>query len=231
MPKDGIYCITGIDTDIGKTVVTGLLGRYLRQQGQTVITQKIVQTGCSGISDDIVRHRQLMGMELQNVDRDGLTCPFIFTEPCSPHLAAQLENKEIDCSVITRATTILRKEFSTVLLEGVGGLSVPLNPEMTLLDYLEEVCYPLVLVSSPRLGSINHTLAALELAKGRGLQVVGIIYNRFIENDPKIAEDSAKVFSRYLRRYGFYDCVIDLFGWLEYEQGLRQYPDFKTIFQ
>jgi dethiobiotin synthetase len=231
MSTDGIYCITGIDTDIGKTVVTGLLGRYLRQQGQTVITQKIVQTGCSGISDDILRHRQLMGMELQDVDRDGLTCPFIFIKPCSPHLAALLEDKEIDCSVITTATTILRKEFDIVLLEGVGGLSVPLNSELTLLDYLEEVCYPLVLVSSPRLGSINHTLAALELAKGRGLQVVGIIYNRYFENDPRIAEDSAKVFSKYLRRYGFHDCVIDLFGWLDYDQGFRPYPDFKTIFQ
>ena len=133
--SDGIVlAVTGIDTNIGKTIATGLLGRYLRQQGHTVITQKVVQTGCLGVSDDIVRHRQLMGMDIQDADRSGLTCPYIFPEPCSPHLAASLAGKEIDCEVITEATTRLRKGYEYVLLEGVGGLLVPLQDNLTLLD-------------------------------------------------------------------------------------------------
>jgi dethiobiotin synthetase len=229
MRNTDVFCITGIDTDIGKTIATGLLGRYLRQKGLFVITQKIVQTGCSGMSDDIVRHRQLMGMDLQDVDHSGLTCPYLFPEACSPHLAASLAGREIDCTVITEATAALCREFDTVLLEGVGGLLVPLNTELTLLDYLEQRGYPLILVSSPRLGSINHTLASLELAKVRGLQVLGILYNRFIESDQRIAEDSARVFARYLRRYGYNDCVIDFSG--EREYGVRQLPAFNQLFQ
>jgi dethiobiotin synthetase len=227
MPQGSVLCITGIDTDIGKTVATGLLGRYLRQQGYTVITQKIVQTGCLGLSDDIAVHRQLMRISLQDADRKGLTCPYIFPEPCSPHLAASLAGKEIDCAVITEATTELRRDFDYVLLEGVGGLLVPLNTEWTLLDYLEEAGYPLILVSSPRLGSINHTLAALELAKNRGLHVLGILYNRFDEDNPVIAKDTAKIFSIYLKKHGFANCVFDLHGCKTYSN--EKGPDFRKL--
>lgn len=226
---DGIVlAVTGIDTDIGKTVATGLLGRYLRSQGFSVITQKISQTGCRVMSEDILEHRKIMGIELQDVDRRGLTCPYIFPEPCSPHLAARLVGRTIDCRLITSATEELRKRYQYVLLEGVGGLSVPLNEEMTLLDYLEQRGYPLILVSSPRLGSINHTLAALELAKRRGLDVRGIIYNRYGEENNTIAEDSAKVFSSYLSRFGFSDTVVDMFGYREYFEG--QAPEFAGLF-
>ena len=227
--SDGIVlAVTGIDTDIGKTIATGLLGLYLLQEGHRVITQKVVQTGCLSVSDDIVRHRQLMGMNIQDADRSGLTCPYIFPEPCSPHLAAALAGKEIDCTAITAATARLRQDYEYVLLEGVGGLLVPLQDNLTLLDYLEETGYPLILVSSSRLGSINHTLAALELAKGRGLSVLGILYNRFQENNPTIAEDSARIFSIYLRKFGFADCVVDLYGCETYENG--QAPDFGKLF-
>jgi len=122
----------------------------------------------------------------------------------------------------------LRQEYQYVLLEGVGGLLVPLSEEVTLLDYLQQQGYPLVLVSSPRLGSINHTLAAMELAKVRGLTVKGIIYNRFGEENKRIAEDSKRVFSSYLRRYGFADCVIDLLPGVDYTEG--QVPDFEMFF-
>ena len=222
-----VIAVTGIDTDIGKTIATGLLGRYLRQKGLRVITQKIAQTGCLRMSEDIITHRQLMGMDIQEADRSGLTCPYIFPEPCSPHLAASLAGKEIDCGVITAATLELCQVYDYVLLEGVGGLLVPLQDNRTLLDYLQETGYPLILVSSPRLGSINHTLAALELAKGRGLKVLGILYNRFREDNPAIASDSARVFSRYLRKHGFADCVVDFHDSGTYRKG--QGPDFTTM--
>ena len=226
---DGIVvAVTGIDTDIGKTVATGLLGRYLLGQGHRVITQKIAQTGCTEISEDIIKHRHLMGISLQDADRRGLTCPYIFPVPCSPHLAASLAGVEIDCGRIAAATAELRKAYDYVLLEGVGGLLVPLRDDWTLLDYLETAGYPLILVSSPRLGSINHTLAALELAKRRGLTVLGILYNRYGKQDTAIAEDSSRIFSIYLRRHGFADTVIDLWDYQEYATGKG--PDFGRLF-
>lgn len=205
-----VISVTGIDTDIGKSIVTGLLARYLQGKGKSVITQKICQTGCKGISEDIRTHRKIMGIELQEVDHLGVTCPYVFAEPCSPHLAAKLAGKRIDCSKISAATVKLAREFNYILLEGVGGLQVPLTLDYTLLDYLAEKKYPLILVSSCRLGSINHTLSALELLRYRRLEVLGIVYNSYFEVNLNIAADSSKVFSHYLKKNGFTDNVISL---------------------
>lgn len=91
-----VTCVSGIDTDIGKSVATGLMARSLSLLGYSVITQKLVQTGCRGVAEDILRHRQLMGVDLLPEDQSGLTCPYVFSKPCSPHLAAELEGTVID---------------------------------------------------------------------------------------------------------------------------------------
>lgn len=216
------YCITGIDTDIGKTVATGLLAASFRQNGIRVITQKLVQTGCTGISEDILKHRQIMGIEVQQVDYSGLTCPYVFPVPCSPHLAAKIEDTVIDCDVITNSTEMLLEEYDIVLLEGAGGLMVPINEQYTLLDYLEEVKYPIILVSSSRLGSINHTLSALELARYRAMEIAAIIYNRFESADPRIEKDSRQVFANYLKKYWPQGRLIDLYPLGKYENGSKE---------
>ncbi len=224
-----VYCISGIDTDIGKTIATGLLARSLQEKGIRTITQKIVQTGCTGISEDIIRHRQIMGIELQPVDISGLTCPYVFAVPCSPHLAARLARQTIDCAVLRRSTAELLKQFEVVLLEGAGGLFVPLNDQKTFIDYLAAEHYPLILVSSSRLGSINHTLSALELARSHNIEVAAILYNRFAATDPRIELDSREVFVRYMQKNGFPGPVIDLHA-LENYQNCSEPLDFSDIY-
>jgi dethiobiotin synthetase len=205
-----VTCISGIDTDIGKTVATGLMARALLSQGYSVITQKVVQTGCAGIAEDIQQHRKLMDVEFFPEDKNGLTCPYVFSKPCSPHLAAELDQTQIDPDTITVTTQSLAAKYDHVLLEGAGGLMVPLTREMTFLDYLQDQGYPLILVSSPRLGSINHTLSALELAKGRGVEVRGIVYNYYDACDDVICRDSRKVFVSSLQKYGFSPSIVDM---------------------
>lgn len=200
--------IVGIDTNVGKTIVTGLIGHYLRCAGHRVITQKIAQTGCVGVSDDIALHRRLMGIELTDDDRQGITCPYIFTLPASPHLAAQQERRTIEPERITAATRQLEARYEYVLLEGVGGLCVPLNEEITLLDYLAERQYSLIVVSSAKLGSINHTLLTIEAARHKALSVRGIVYNLHPAEHPLIVEDSQRVFRQYLKRFGYSETVI-----------------------
>lgn len=225
-----VYCITGIDTDIGKTVTVGLLARALRERGVNVITQKAVQTGCAEISEDIVVHRRLMGIDLLDVDRENLTCPYLFSVPCSPHLAAALDGGTIDPGRIRRATGQLQEQFDVVLLEGAGGLSVPLTEDLLFIDYLEKEQYPLILVSGPKLGSINHTLNGLELARRRNLQVAALIYNRFIDEDERIADDSREIFKKYMISNGFSGPVIDIFPLAEYQSGAMPFPDFQGVF-
>jgi len=186
----GSIFISGIDTDIGKTVATGLLAKFLLKHSGGVITQKLVQTGCTDVSDDIGIHRQLMGCGHLKQDRKGLTCPYLFRHPSSPHLSAGMEGREIDTQHILEATLALEKEFNTVLIEGAGGLMVPLNSNTMVLDYIMENQYPVILVSSSRLGSINHTCLSIEALRSRNIQLRGIIYNIFVQDDPLIAKDS-----------------------------------------
>jgi dethiobiotin synthetase len=229
MVRSRVYCISGIDTGIGKTIVTGLLAGSVLKNGVRVITQKIVQTGCSGLSEDIIRHRQIMEIELQPVDFSGLTCPYVFPVPCSPHLAATLENRRIDCKVIRKATASLLQQYELIFLEGAGGLYVPLNEEETLIDYFQAERHPLILVSSSRLGSINHTLGALALARSRNLDVVAIIYNRLPGTDPRIEEDSKKIFAKYMKKNGFTGPVVDLFPLANYQSGEERLSFYDII--
>ena len=128
--KGNIYFVSGIDTDIGKSYATGYIARTWNGQGVRTITQKLIQTGNDGISEDIVLHRRIMGTGLLPEDREGLTMPEIYSYPCSPHLAAEIDGRPIDFSKIEKATAVLSDRYDAVLLEGAGGLMVPLTREL-----------------------------------------------------------------------------------------------------
>jgi len=222
------YFITGIDTDAGKTFATGLMAKYLLDRDVNIMTQKFAQTGCTGISEDILAHREIMGVEPYTVDKNGTTCPYVFTYPASPHLAAKIDGEEIDVNVINDSTEKLEATCDTLLIEGVGGIHVPITLDYSLLDYLEEKKHPLILITSSKLGSINHTLMTLELAAHRKLPIHGLIYNHYPNNSDVILEDSIEVFKTYLKRYG-YDCpVVEI---PEFKIGESPMVDFSPLFQ
>ncbi len=221
------YCfIAGIDTGIGKTYVTGLMARYLLGRGESVVTQKIVQTGCEGFSEDISVHRRMMGIVPLPEDND-LACPYILPFPASPHLAARLAGVDLDAGRIAQAAEELSRRYEYVLVEGCGGLLVPLNGETTQLDYIEARGYPVVLVSPSRLGSINHAMLSLEALRGRNIPVRGIVYNLHPGAHPHIEDDTRQLLVRRLRRLDYPDTVIDLPPF-----GMDKLPDvdFSRIF-
>lgn len=197
-----VYFISGIDTGIGKTYATGYLASLWRAQGQKVITQKLVQTGNVGYSEDIDQHRALMGSGYFPEDERKLTMPAIFSYPASPHLASQIDGRAIDFAKIAAATAQLAESYELVLLEGAGGLMVPLTTEMLSIDYIQQQQYPVILVSSGRLGSINHTLLSLEALKSRGLALYALAYNLKDESqDPIISKDTAAYLKNYLSQH------------------------------
>ena len=202
-----VYFISGIDTDAGKSIVTGVIARTLLQKGVHVITQKFIQTGCVGISEDILKHREIMGIPPQEVDRDGTTCPYVMTYPASPHLAAEIDRVEIDVERIHRSTEKLDAAYDVVLLEGAGGLYVPVSRQYLTIDYIQEYKHPLILVSSSKLGSINHTLMSLELCRLRGIEVAYVVYNDFPNDSEWIKNDSITNIRQYLDEY-FPDCRL-----------------------
>ncbi|WP_075556467.1 dethiobiotin synthase [Parabacteroides timonensis] len=198
--KGKVLFISGIDTNVGKTYATGILARQLAAEGHTVITQKMIQTGCTDISEDIEMHRQLMGIPFTEEDKAGLTCPYIFTYPCSPHMAAERDGRRIELDTITRATNELQERYEYVLLEGAGGLMVPNNFESLTIDYVREQQYPLILVTSGKLGSINHTLLSLYACRQQGIQVHSVIYNLYPHTDQLIEDNTLAYLRQYIRR-------------------------------
>ncbi|WP_297448909.1 dethiobiotin synthase [uncultured Alistipes sp.] len=196
-----VYFVTGIDTDAGKSIVTGTLAREWSARGLRVITQKFVQTGCRGLSEDIETHRRIMGCGLQPEDRDGTTCPVVFTYPASPHLAAVLDGREIDLGLVAESTEKLLRKYDIVLLEGAGGLFVPLRGLYNTIDYIADHRLPVILVTSPRLGSINHTLLSLEACRHRGIEVAKVVYNLYPPTGEPITGDTRNYILTYLDAY------------------------------
>ena len=197
----GVYFVTGIDTNIGKSIATGWLARELAGKGVSVITQKMVQTGNEGYSEDIECHRKIMGIPYTDEDKSLLTAPVIFTYPASPHLAARIDGKEIDIEKITASTRTLAERYDIVLLEGAGGPMVPLRSDLLTIDYVAEQNYPTVLVTSGRLGSINHTVLCFEALLARKMSLHTVVYNRYPSTDTRIEEDTLQLLRYYMARY------------------------------
>ena len=197
-----VYFISGIDTGIGKTYTTGYLAKLWNEQGKKTITQKLVQTGNTDISEDIEQHREIMKMGWFPEDETKLTMPEIFTYPASPHLATKIDGREIDFQKIADATQQLANKYEVVLLEGAGGLMVPLTTTLLTIDYVAEKKFPVILVSSGRLGSINHTLLSLEALKSRGLELFALAYNLNDESqDALISKDTSEYLKAYLAKH------------------------------
>lgn len=196
--KKTVYFVSGIDTNIGKSYATGYLAREWNRQGIRTITQKFIQTGNVEISEDIELHRRIMGTGLLEADYQHLTMPEIFTYPCSPHLAAEIDRRAIDFAKIERASEELLTQYDAVLLEGAGGLMVPLTRDLLTIDYVARKNYPLILVTSGRLGSINHTLLSLEAIQHRGIRLDAVMYNLYPQEEDKVIQTDTE---NYIRTY------------------------------
>lgn len=196
-----VFFVSGIDTNAGKSYATGWIASRWNRQGIRTITQKLVQTGNTALSEDIELHRRIMGTGMLAEDLQGLTMPEIYTYPCSPHLAAEIDGRPLDLDKIEAATNTLAAKYDAVLLEGAGGLMVPLTRELLTIDYIAQKGYPLIFVTSGRLGSISHTLLGLEAVKRRGIDLKILAFNMFPkEDDMTISNDTREYLKNYLSK-------------------------------
>ncbi|OAG27143.1 dethiobiotin synthase [Thermodesulfatator autotrophicus] len=190
-----IFFVTGTDTGIGKTYATALLAKGFSLLGKKVITQKPVQTGAD-YPEDLNLHRKLAGMSADPPELLKLTSPYIFKFPAAPELAARLENQKVDILHLKKCAEELEKRFEVVLLEGAGGLYVPITREETFLDFISLLMCPVFLVSAARLGTINHTLLSINALKQRGIYIAGLIYNLYFSEDDIISRESLEDIKR-----------------------------------
>lgn len=201
--KKNVYFVSGMDTGIGKSYATGFLAREWNARGIRTITQKFIQTGNTELSEDIKLHRRLMGTGLLPEDHERLTMPEIFTYPCSPHLAAEIDGRDIDFDKIERAMNTLSERYDAVLLEGAGGLMVPLTRRYLTIDYIADRQLPLIFVASGRLGSINHILLSLEAIERRGIRLHTFAYNLYEDRDGDdlIRKDTRAYVQQYISEH------------------------------
>ncbi len=204
------YFVTGIDTDAGKTYATAWLAKYYSDRGYSVITQKFIQTGNVGHSEDIDAHRRLTGTGTLREDVEGLTAPIILSFPASAQLAARIDNVEIDLGIIDKARTTLEQRFDIVLIEGAGGMMVPITDDFFAIDYAVARELPVWLVTNSRLGSINHTVLSLEALTTRGLTLAGILYNHHFDRDEVIAKDTREFVERYTKSHFPQAVILDV---------------------
>ncbi len=175
--KAGIF-ITGTDTGVGKTVVAAGLALALKSRGLKVGVMKPVATGCMGTEKYLISEDAVFLWEAAENEYPSLTSPFRFRNPLAPHVASTLEKKFVDPKKLVRAFRELSKHYDYLIVEGIGGLFVPLARDYYVCNLIKDFDLPLVVVARSTLGAINHTLLTVDAALVRGLEVRGIIFNR-----------------------------------------------------
>ncbi len=189
-----VIFVAGTDTGVGKSFVTGLLARYLLEKGHSVITQKWIQTGCRAGKDDIYTHMRFMGKARQEYKAYmPLAAPYVFRFASSPHLAARLEGRTVDMNKIIGSLKTLSGRFDFVIVEGTGGLMVPINEKVLTVDLIEKLNIPVILVAANRLGVINHALLSIEALRARKIKNLGMIFNDASEGRRVILDDNPRI--------------------------------------
>ena len=185
----GIF-ITGTDTGVGKTVFACGLAALLKESGYKVGVMKPAETGCDEASGKLVPQdaaalKAASGCEIPLEQ----ICPYQFREPLAPSVAADREGTRIDIDRLMNVYNEINSAHDVTIVEGAGGLLVPLLPSYTYADLAKVLKLPLIVVAANKLGMTNHLLLTLEHASCKGLSVLGYVLNQ-IESQPSLAAET-----------------------------------------
>ena len=186
----GAIFVTGTDTGVGKTIVAATLARLLRMKGISVGVMKPVTSGCHEESGLLVSGDARLLCQAAGTKLCDDVAPYRLREAIAPADAARIDGVRIDFSHIKSAFERLAAAYHYVIVEGAGGLMVPLCGGLLVADLALELELPLLVVARPGLGTINHTVLTCYAARQLGLQVAGVIINGMPES-PGVAEQTA----------------------------------------
>jgi dethiobiotin synthetase len=172
------FFITGTDTGVGKTVITLALIKAACRLGFTVCGMKPVESGCLQQGDVLVPSDGKFIKTIAHMEENiGHITPCRFKSPLAPLPASEIEGITVDFEKIIKAFADLSKKYDVVIVEGIGGLLVPITGNYFVIDMAKDFNLPLIVVSRPSLGTINHTMLTVNYALKEGLRVAGIIIN------------------------------------------------------
>lgn len=192
------YFVTGTDTGIGKTVVSAILVQALLDQGQRVAYMKPVQTGCEQRAGEWIAPDPEFVARATGVNGDpDLVCPYRFPLPASPHLAAAEAGTHIELDPILAAYRRLQTDHDALVVEGAGGVMVPLNKTTLMLDAMKAINLPVVIVARAGLGTLNHTLLTVRAIRDAKLECAGLVLVQHqVDDDPRIEADNRRTLER-----------------------------------
>lgn len=179
MAKQAFF-IAGTDTDVGKTFISAALLQAAARSGLSTVGLKPVASGAretpQGLRNqdaEILLEAATKKLSYEQVN------PVVMVAPTAPHIAAQWENRRLDCQRLVGFTRASLREAEFTLVEGAGGWYVPLNPQQTLADFAKELSLPVILVVGVKLGCINHALLTAQAITRDGLTLAGWVANGF----------------------------------------------------
>jgi dethiobiotin synthetase len=185
--------VTGTDTSVGKTYVCARLLEFLTSRGRDAAYQKWVATGVSGgLPEDLAVCRAAVSRAISPSSiREHV--PYCFKHPASPHLAAAMEGAEVEPEFILQQHRIMAARHEWLIVEGVGGILVPLRRDLLLADLLARVKPRTLVVARSGLGTLNHTLLTLEALRSRNIPVLGVVFSDQQEQeDDRLVEDNLR---------------------------------------
>ncbi len=187
--------ITGTDTGIGKTMVTGAISRVLYEAGVSTGVFKPIASGCRLYREGLVSYdTQFLAHCANSAYSLEQITPVRYSQPVTPSVAVELSQRGIDWQALQMAWANMMRENEIVLVEGVGGVMVPLEGDYMVLDMMCDMDLPVLVVSQNKLGTINQTLLTIEACRGRGLNVIGVVFNAYeTDGADKAQESNARV--------------------------------------
>jgi dethiobiotin synthetase len=181
------YFVTGTDTGVGKTLISCALLLGFSAQGKRAVGMKPIAAGCNadGQNGDVLELRAASNVEAGY----GQTNPYCFPQAIAPHIAAQRAGVIIDLSVIAKSFQELAAQADVVIVEGAGGLLVPVNAQQDSTDLILKLGLPVILVVGMRLGCLNHALLTVEAIAARGLALAGWVAN-VVDDEMQMCEEN-----------------------------------------
>ncbi len=206
--------ITGTDTDVGKTIFTSVLAGVLDKKGYDFGIQKPIQTGMSNEKcTDLEVYKKFTKIK----DNENLVIPERFREPQAPIISAELENRKVRIENIMESFYILNHKHKNMLIEGIGGVMVPITNSVMVVDLIRIFRLPVLIVSRPTLGTINHTCLTADFLKRRGIAIAGIVFSGVVQSENSIFIRVMEQIKRISR--------VPILGYLEKHDFFKSAPD------
>jgi dethiobiotin synthetase len=183
--------VTATDTGVGKTVVSAAIASYFRHRGRRAGVCKPAATGCRTDREGLISEdAEFLAHHADSDFPLDLVCPQRYTEPLAPAVAAEREKRPLDWESIDRSLRLISSRSDVTIVEGVGGILVPMDARHTVLDMARWLALPTVIVARPNLGTINHTLLTIQALRSANVPIAGVVINRYPADGAGVAEET-----------------------------------------